>query len=172
LDIIGFKGSMHQCNVGWKARFQASVQCGLKSLYWGALNPKPMKARNLLRSTWVLGWPLAISHTTLSQMSKESHDVVVEVWTNGRPMAKFGVLYLYPTQLVCVLLKTSLNPVPNAQVCVYLTIHMTKLQIQTTFSKPLYKSHFACIDWDPRRWKSWCLHCLWPCEIPTYSWPW
>ncbi len=26
---------------------------------------------------------------------------------------------------------TSLNPVPNAQVCVYLTIHITKLQLQT-----------------------------------------
>jgi hypothetical protein len=33
--------------------------------------------------------------------------------------------------------KTSLNPVPNAQVCVYLT----KLQLQTTFPKPLYISH-------------------------------
>jgi hypothetical protein len=44
--------------------------------------------------------------------------------------------------------KTSLNPVPNAQVCVYLTIHITKLQLQTTFSKPLYMSHFACIHWD------------------------
>jgi hypothetical protein len=28
---------------------------------------------------------------------------------------------------------TSLNPVPNAQVCVYLTVHITKLQLQTTF---------------------------------------
>jgi hypothetical protein len=26
---------------------------------------------------------------------------------------------------------TSLNPVPNAQVCVYLTVHTTKLQLQT-----------------------------------------
>jgi hypothetical protein len=26
---------------------------------------------------------------------------------------------------------TSLNPMPNAQVCVYLTIHITKLQLQT-----------------------------------------
>jgi hypothetical protein len=29
---------------------------------------------------------------------------------------------------------TSLNPVPNAQVCVYLTVHITKLQLQTCFS--------------------------------------
>jgi hypothetical protein len=32
---------------------------------------------------------------------------------------------------------TSVNPVPNAQVCVYLTVHITKLQLQTTFPKPL-----------------------------------
>jgi hypothetical protein len=46
-----------------------------------------------------------MSHTTLSQMLKESHEVVVEVWTSGRPMANFGVLYVYQTQLVCVLLR-------------------------------------------------------------------
>ncbi len=57
---------------------------------------------------------------------------------------------------------TSLNPVSNAQVSVYLTIHITKLQLQTTFSKPLYIPHSACIHRDPGRWKSWCLHCLWP----------
>jgi len=57
---------------------------------------------------------------------------------------------------------TSLNPVPNAQVCVYLTVHITKLQLQTTFSKPLYIPHFTCIHWDPGHWKSSCLHCLWP----------
>jgi len=28
----------------------------------------------------------------------------------------------------------SLNPVPNAQVCMYLMIHITKLQLQTTFT--------------------------------------
>jgi len=39
------------------------------------------------------------------------------------------------------ILKTSLNPVPNAQVCVYLTVHITKLQLQTTFPKPLYIPH-------------------------------
>ncbi len=32
---------------------------------------------------------------------------------------------------------------PNAQVCVYLTIHITKLQLQTTFPKPLYIPHSA-----------------------------
>ncbi len=36
---------------------------------------------------------------------------------------------------------TSLNPVPNAQVCVYLTIHITNLQLQITFPKPLYIPH-------------------------------
>jgi hypothetical protein len=44
---------------------------------------------------------------------------------------------------------TSLNPMPNAQVCVYLTIHITKLQVQTTFPKPLYIPHSACIHQDP-----------------------
>ncbi len=37
----------------------------------------------------------------------------------------------------------------NAQVCVYLTVHITKLQLQTTFPKPLYIPHSACIHWDP-----------------------
>jgi hypothetical protein len=45
----------------------------------------------------------------------------------------------------------SLNPMPNAQVCVYLTVHITKLQLQTTFPKPLYIPHFACIHRDPGR---------------------
>jgi hypothetical protein len=44
---------------------------------------------------------------------------------------------------------TSLNLVPNAQVCVYLTIHITKLQLQTTFPKPLYIPHSACIHQVP-----------------------
>jgi len=56
---------------------------------------------------------------------------------------------------------TSLNPVPNARVCVYLTVHITKLQLQTTSPKPLYIPHSTCIHWDPGHWKSWCLHCLW-----------
>ncbi len=55
---------------------------------------------------------------------------------------------------------TSLNPVPNAQVCVYLTVHITKLQLQTTFPKPLYISHSACIHRDPDRWK-FCWVCCW-----------
>jgi hypothetical protein len=46
--------------------------------------------------------------------------------------------------------------------CVYLTVHITKLQLQTTFPKPLYIPHFTCIHGDPGCWKSWCLHCLWP----------
>jgi hypothetical protein len=34
---------------------------------------------------------------------------------------------------------------PNAQVCVYLMVHVTKLQLQTTFPKPLYIPHSTCI---------------------------
>ncbi len=56
----------------------------------------------------------------------------------------------------------SLNPVPNAQVCVHLTVHIKKLQLQTIVPKPLYIRHFTCIYRDPGRWKSWCLHYLWP----------
>jgi len=41
---------------------------------------------------------------------------------------------------------TSLNPVPNAHVCVYLTIHITKIQLQTTFPKPLYISHVILLS--------------------------
>jgi hypothetical protein len=41
-----------------------------------------------------------------------------------------------------------LNFVPNAHVCVYLTVHITKLQLQTTFPKPLFIPHSACIHWD------------------------
>jgi hypothetical protein len=37
---------------------------------------------------------------------------------------------------------TSLNPVPNAQVRVCLMVHITKLQLQTTFPKPLYIPNF------------------------------
>jgi hypothetical protein len=49
----------------------------------------------------------------------------------------------------CTFFVTSLNPVHNAQVCVYLTVHITKLQLQTTFPKPLYIPHSACIHQDP-----------------------
>jgi hypothetical protein len=42
----------------------------------------------------------------------------------------------------------SLNLVPNAQVCVDLIVHITKLQLQITFPKPLYITHFACIHQD------------------------
>ncbi len=45
--------------------------------------------------------------------------------------------------LTLLIIITSLNPVPNAQVCVYLTVHITKLQLQTTFPKPLYIPHSA-----------------------------
>jgi hypothetical protein len=46
---------------------------------------------------------------------------------------------------------TSLNPMPNARVCVHLTVHITKLQLQTIVPKPLHIRHFACIYWDPGR---------------------
>jgi hypothetical protein len=45
----------------------------------------------------------------------------------------------------------NLNTMPNAQVCVYLTVHITKLQLQTTYPKPLYIPHSACIHQDPDR---------------------
>jgi len=45
----------------------------------------------------------------------------------------------------------SLNPVPNAHVCVYLTVRITKLQLQFTFPKPLYIPHFTCIHRDRGR---------------------
>ncbi len=57
----------------------------------------------------------------------------------------------------------NLNHVPNAQVCVCVfDVQIIKLQLQTTFPKPLYIPHSACIHWNPGRWKSWCLHCFWP----------
>jgi len=54
----------------------------------------------------------------------------------------------------CITLYTSLNPVPNAQVCVHLTVHITKLQLQTTFPTPFYIRHSACVHGDPGRRKS------------------
>ncbi len=41
---------------------------------------------------------------------------------------------------------TSLNAVPNAHVCVYLMVHITKLQLQTTFPKPLYIPHVILLS--------------------------
>jgi len=70
--------------------------------------------------------------------------------TKGKKL-NLGALKLY---------LTSLNPVPNAQVCVYFTVHITKLQLQITFSKHLCISHSACIHWDPGHWKS-CWVCCW-----------
>jgi len=43
--------------------------------------------------------------------------------------------------------KCSMNPF----LPVHLTIHITKLHLQTTFPKPLYIQHFACIHRDPGR---------------------
>jgi len=67
------------------------------------------------------------------------------------------------------LFKTSLNPVPNAQVCVYLTVHITKLQLQTTFPKPLYIPHFACIHLGPWLLKILMFALLVSREITTYN---
>ncbi len=53
---------------------------------------------------------------------------------------------------------TSLNPVPNAQVCVYLMVHITKLQ--TTFPKPLYIPTFHMYPWGP-----------WPLKILMFALP-
>jgi hypothetical protein len=63
---------------------------------------------------------------------------------------------------------TSLNPMTNAQLCVYLTVHITKLQLQTTFPKysiyhiphvfigTLAAENFdvctACDPWDSNSW--------------------
>jgi hypothetical protein len=38
---------------------------------------------------------------------------------------------------------TSLNPMPNAQVCVYLMVHITKLQLQTTLTNTGQEQSFA-----------------------------
>ncbi len=43
---------------------------------------------------------------------------------------------------------TSLNPC-LMHMCVYLTVHITKLQLQITFPKPLYIPHSPCIHRDP-----------------------
>ncbi len=50
-----------------------------------------------------------------------------------------------------LVIKTSLNLVPNAQVCVYLMVQITKLQLQLHFPKPVYIPHSACIHRDPGR---------------------
>jgi hypothetical protein len=51
------------------------------------------------------------------------------------------VWYCHDSRAIRILFCASLNPVPDAQVCVYLTVHITKLQLQTTFPKPLYIPH-------------------------------
>jgi len=42
-------------------------------------------------------------------------------------------------------LEICLNPVPNAQMCVYLTVHITKLQLQTTFPRERLISKESCL---------------------------
>ncbi len=58
---------------------------------------------------------------------------------------KMRFVFFLQTSNLHLIKHRSLNPVPNAQMCVYLTIHITKLQLQTTFPKPLYIPHSACI---------------------------
>ncbi len=59
----------------------------------------------------------------------------------------FSHLAILWDPFTCHLLKfISLNLVPNAHVCVYLMVHITKLQLQTTFPKLfvfLSTSHFT-----------------------------
>jgi hypothetical protein len=46
-------------------------------------------------------------------------------------------------------------------VCIWRYI-LQNYNYKTTFPKPLYIPHSACIHRDPGYWKSWCLNCLWP----------
>jgi hypothetical protein len=57
---------------------------------------------------------------------------------------------------------------PNAQVCVYLTIHITKLQLQTTFPKPLYTT-FCMYSLGPWLLKILMFALLVTREIATYN---
>jgi hypothetical protein len=96
---------------------------------------------------------------TFKKPNKSLHLVksLVMGFTGIKPMLSSSILQgaLIPKKLTSSLLShTSLNPVPNALVCVYLTVHITKLQLQTTFPKRLYIPHSPCIHRDPGRWKS------------------
>jgi hypothetical protein len=64
---------------------------------------------------------------------------------------------------------TSLNPVPNAQVCVYLMIHITKLQLQTLHFQNLSIYHIPHISMGPWLLKILMFALLVTCEIATYS---
>jgi hypothetical protein len=61
------------------------------------------------------------------------------VWLEEKMMMKgkfLNLLNLKQAELEKMKIKENgwlLDPMPNAQECVYLTVHMTKLQLQTTF---------------------------------------
>jgi mRNA degradation ribonuclease J1/J2 len=76
-------------------------------------------------------------HVSLKQYDDASF--LSSIFKNRRasPLATMEWL-IHHTLDVHPLNNIRLNPVPNAQVCVYLTVHITKLQLQTTFPKPLY----------------------------------
>jgi hypothetical protein len=65
--------------------------------------------------------------------------------------------------------KTSLNPMHNAQVCVYLTVYITKLQLQTTFFKTSLYTTFRMYPSRPWPLKILMFALLVTREIATYS---
>ncbi len=64
---------------------------------------------------------------------------------------------------------TSLNPVPNAQVCVYLMGHITKLQPQNYISKTSLYTTFRMYPWRPLSLKILMFALLVTREIAPYS---
>ncbi len=96
--------------------------------YPGAL-PYPKTGKNQVRSDCRLLWLSFIIDKPMVHLPCVClhllRHALYFLWMDFHPC-----LYVY--------IYTSLNPVPNAQVCVYLTVHITKLQLQTTFPKPLY----------------------------------
>jgi hypothetical protein len=66
---------------------------------------------------------------------------------------------------------TSLNPMPNAQVCVYLTIHITKLTTNYISKTSLYTT-FRMYPLGLWLLKILMFALLVTHEIATYSWPW
>jgi hypothetical protein len=81
--------------------------------------------------TWQLGSTLKLTSTPRTKNS------------TSMGLGPNNFLHVVTTTII-----TSLNLVPNAQVCVYLTLHITKLQLQTTFPKPFYIPHSTCIHRD------------------------
>jgi hypothetical protein len=105
-------------------------------------------------------WPLAVSFYTQVLTLHNAHWHLLTTYLPEILIAsKVTHLHLHTNKQshsvpTYHLYMTSLNPVPNEQVCVYLLVHITKLHLQTTFPKPLYIPHFTCIHGDPGRSKS------------------